>query len=500
MSDQSDRPSNPFTGGPAETPGSGVPSPGVPAPDAPAYPPPIPPAPAAASAWSGEDRRGYPHAEPAATEGEDVAWTADPGEHLGHDAPPPPPSHVVTGPLPVCDYTGEGDVPCEEPVQEKRWSSAAVIIAATVGALAGGVLVAAAALWLISGIPALRNIQPKPTASTSTASLRINPNTSVDRAVAVASKAQPSVVNVSIRQAGVDPFTGQQFTQEAGNGSGVIIRPDGYILTNNHVVEGASEIYVTYGNQDKPAKVIGTDPLTDLAVIKIDGANYPAIDLGTSKGLKVGQFVLAIGSPFGLDKTVTEGIISALQRTERAQGGSSNGVTTYTDLIQTDAAINPGNSGGALIDETGKLIGINTLIQSPSGTVGAAQSAGIGFAIPIDFARQIADQLISSGKATHPYMGVSLQTVDEQLASQLGFAGTTAGALVRFVDPNSPAETAGLDRGDVIVKIGDREISSTEDVFAAVRQHKVGESVPFEVLRGEQTKTVNVTLGSDQAQ
>ena len=131
--------------------------------------------------------------------------------------------------------------------------------------------------------------------------------------------------------------------------------------------------------------------------------------------------------------------------------------------------------------------------------MGAAQSAGIGFAIPIDFASQIADQLIKTGKATHPYMGVSLQTVDEQLASQLGLT-QSGGALVRFIDPGSPAESAGLKRGDVIVKIGDRTIASTEDVFAAVRQHKVGESVPFEVVRGEQTKTMSVTLGSDQTQ
>ncbi len=456
---------------------------------------PSPDAPGANPQWDGEDRRIYAHTEPSASEGEDLAWTADPAEHLGHDVAPPPPQRVVTGPLPVCDYTSDSDVPCEEPVQEKRWSSTAVIVAASLGALVGGVLVAAAALWLLSGIPALRNIQT-PQRTATTASVRINPNTNEDRAVAVASKAQPSVVNISLRQAGTDPFTGQQFTQEAGNGSGVIIRPDGYILTNNHVVEGASEVVVTYGNQDKVARVVGTDPQTDLAVIKIDGSGYPAAEIGTSKGLRVGQFVLAIGSPFGLDKTVTEGIISALQRSERAQRSRGTGVTTYTDLIQTDAAINPGNSGGALVDETGKLIGINTLIATDGQ---AQQSAGIGFAIPIDFARQVADQLIQSGKATHPYMGVSLQTVDEQLAQQLGMV-QGGGALVRFVDPGSPAESSGLKRGDVITRIGDRDIASTEDVFAAVREHKVGESVPFEVVRGEQTKSVDITLGSDQAQ
>ncbi len=498
MSDQNDRPFDNSVG-PAENP-SAPDAPGVP-PATSAYPPPPPapaPVPSSAPSWSGEDRRAYPHVEPAGAEGEDLAWTADPAEHLGHDVPPAREPHVVTGPLPVCDYTGEGDVPCEEPVQEKRWSSAAVIVSAALGALVGGVLVTAGALWLLSGVPALRVAQSASRATTSTP-VRINPSAAEDRAVVVAAKAQPSVVNVSIRQAGLDPFTGQQFTQEAGNGSGVIIRDDGYILTNYHVIEGASEIVVTYGNEDKVAKVVGADPVTDLAVLKIEGTGYPAIEFGTSKGLRVGEFVLAIGSPFGLDKTVTEGIISALQRTERARGNSKAGITTYTDLIQTDAAINPGNSGGALIDETGRLIGINTLIQSPTGDVGAAQSAGIGFAIPIDFARQIADQLIESGKARHAYMGVSLQTVDQQLAAQLGLPDT-GGALVRFVDPNSPAEAAALRRGDVIVKIGDREITTTEDVFAAVREHQVGESVPFVIVRGEATKTVPITLGSDQAQ
>jgi putative serine protease PepD len=283
-----------------------------------------------------------------------------------------------------------------------------------------------------------------------------------------------------------------------GTGSGVIIRADGYILTNNHVVDGADRIVVTVGLEDKVATLVGTDPSTDLAVIKIEGNGYPAVEAGSSKDLQVGQFVMAVGSPFGLEKTVTSGIISALQRSEQAQGQTANDITTYTNLIQTDAAINPGNSGGALVDEHGRLVGLNSLIQSPSGGVGAAQSAGIGFAIPVDFAIDIANQLIASGKATHAYVGVSTETVDEGLAAQFGLP-MKSGALVRFVAPGAPAEAAGIKRGDVIVKIGTMRVTGVADVFAAIREHKVGETVPFEVIRNGQSTVLDVKLGSDSS-
>ena len=404
-------------------------------------------------------------------------------------------------PLPVCDYTGESEAPCEEPALEKRWSSAAVVGAASVGAIIGGLLVAAALVWAFGLLPIGGGVAVTPLTQARLANAPVTISSkpqAVDVAQAVAKKAVPSVVNVTIQQAAVDPFNGTKQYQDLGNGSGVIIRSDGYILTNNHVVDGADRIMVSVGVDKKEAHVVGVDKSTDLAVIKIDGTGYPAIEPGSSKSLQVGQWVMAVGSPFGLEKTVTSGIVSALQRSEQAQGQSSNDITTYTNLIQTDAAINPGNSGGALVDEQGRLVGLNSLIQSPSGGVGAAQSAGIGFAIPSDFALSIAEQLISAGHATHPYMGVSTQTVDEALATQYGL-NVKSGALVRFVSPSSPADKAGIKADDIIVSIGDKPVTSVEDVFAANRSYKIGQTVPVQVVRNGQNLKFNVTLGSDAA-
>jgi len=413
-----------------------------------------------------------------------------------------PPARAYDEPLPVCDYTGESEEPCEEPAQDKRWSSAAVVTSATLGALVGGLLVAAALVWAFGLLPIGAKTSTAGNAlspNISTAKISINAkNSNVDVATAVAKKAVPSVVNVTIQQAVVDPFSGTKSYQDIANGSGVIIRQDGYILTNNHVVDGADRIMVTVGVENKVAKVVGIDKTTDIAVIKIDGTGYPAIDIGSSKDLQVGQWVMAVGSPFGLEKTVTSGIVSALQRSEQAQGQTANDITTYTNLIQTDAAINPGNSGGALVDENGKLVGLNSLISSPSGNVGVAQSAGIGFAIPIDFAIDIAKQLIATGKATHPYLGVSTQTVDESVAAQYGLAAKS-GALVRFVSPGSPAEKGGMKAGDIITKLGDLDVTSVADVFAGIRAVKIGQTVPVDVVRNNQTVTLQVTMGSDAA-
>jgi len=411
-----------------------------------------------------------------------------------------PPARAYDEPLPVCDYTGESEEPCEEPAQDKRWSSAAVVTSATLGALVGGLLVAAALVWAFGLLPiGVRTATTSGSLSPniSTAKISINAkNSNVDVATAVAKKAVPSVVNVTIQQAVVDPFSGTKSYQDIANGSGVIIRQDGYILTNNHVVDGADRIMVTVGVENKVARVVGVDKTTDIAVIKIDGTGYPAAEIGSSKDLQVGQWVMAVGSPFGLEKTVTSGIVSALQRSEQAQGQTANDITTYTNLIQTDAAINPGNSGGALVDENGKLVGLNSLISSPSGNVGVAQSAGIGFAIPIDFAIDIARQLIATGKATHPYLGVSTQTVDESVAAQYGLAAKS-GALVRFVSPGSPAEKGGMKSGDIITKLGDLAVTSVADVFAGIRAVKIGQTVPVEVVRNNQTVTLQVTMGSD---
>jgi putative serine protease PepD len=404
-------------------------------------------------------------------------------------------------PLPVCDYTSESDAPCEEPAVAKRWSSAAVVTSATLGALVGGLLVAAAIVWAFGLAPGSNRSPLGATNGVTVAPTKVSINamgTSLDVAQAVAKKAVPSVVNLTIQQAAVDPFSGTKSYQDMGNGSGIIIRQDGYILTNNHVVNGADRIMATVGVENKVAKVVGVDPTTDIAVLKIEGTGYPAIEIGSSKDLQVGQWVMAVGSPFGLEKTVTSGIVSALQRSEQAQGQTSNDITTYTNLIQTDAAINPGNSGGALVDESGKLVGLNSLIQSPSGGVGAAQSAGIGFAIPVDFAIDIARQIIAGGTVSHPYLGVSTQTVDESVAAQYGL-NVKSGALVRFVSPNSPANTGGIKAGDIITKIGDTPITSVADVFAGIRLHKIGESVPVLVVRNNQQVSLSVVLGSDSA-
>jgi putative serine protease PepD len=257
------------------------------------------------------------------------------------------------------------------------------------------------------------------------------------------------------------------------------------------VIEGASSIVVRLGTTDLKATVVGTDPTSDLAVIKIAKTGLPAATIGDSGSLQVGETVIAVGSPFGLDKTVTSGIVSALHRTNLGQ----TGLTSYTNLIQTDAPINPGNSGGALADLSGEVVGINTLILSPTGQLGTSQSAGIGFAIPIDFAKTIADQLIAGTKITHPYLGVSAATVTPAIAQYYGLP-VSSGALVQQVTPGSPAEAAGIRVADIIVSMDGQKIATSEDVFAAIQAAKIGQQVQVEVARGSKRLTLQVTLGS----
>ena len=437
-----------------------------------------------------------PQPLPSADEGESIAWTADSETHLPeieHRAHMPA-YEVVSGPLPVCDLDTPDGEPCEEPAVVKRWSSAAVITAASLGAVFGALAVAALLVWVFGVWPGSRPLVSLGNTAANTpaatpASYTINSSSNVDAAVAVAAKVNPSVVSIKVEQKGFNPFTGTTGYAQTATGSGVIIRSEGYVLTNYHVIEGGDRITVTVGAEDLEAKIVGADAQTDLAVLKIDGGPYPAIEIGNSSDLKVGQFVVAVGSPFGLEKTVTSGIISALQRDSLAGNGVN--VTAYTNLIQTDAAINPGNSGGALVDEQGRLIGINTLIQSTSGA-----SAGIGFAIPSDFAIDVANQIISTGTVVHPYFGASTSTIDEATALQFGLR-VSRGAFVQFVESGSPAAAGGLERGDIIIKIDGTDIKGTEDVIAAVRAHKVGDTVSVVVVRNDAERTFKVTLGSD---
>ena len=444
------------------------------------------------------DPAGPHEPEPAASEGEAIAWMADPDAHLDdleQGAAAPAGYQVVSEALPVCEYTGEPtDEPCEEPATVKRWSGAAVVTAAAIGSIVGALLATAGVMWALGEWPGATPVTRVVTETVKPADLEITPSDSVDTAVAVATKVTPSVVNVAIEQRSFNPFTGRTELVETGNGSGVIIRSDGYILTNYHVIADAQRILVTVGVEDVEAEIVGTDPSTDLAVLKVPGTGHPDIDIGSSAELEVGEFVVAVGSPFGLEKTVTSGIVSALQRTSLVEDATD--ITAYTNLIQTDAAINPGNSGGALVNAEGELIGINTLIQSSSASVGAPQSAGIGFAIPVDFAMSVASQLIETGQAVHPYMGVRATTIDEAIASQFNLP-VQNGALVQFVEPGSPAEEAGIERGDIITRIEERAITSTEDVFAAVRANDIGQEVAVVVIRSDAQRTLRVTLGSD---
>jgi putative serine protease PepD len=307
----------------------------------------------------------------------------------------------------------------------------------------------------------------------------------------IAARVLPSVVTIDVSSG-----------TEEETGSGVIIRPDGYILTNNHVVApaaGGGRIGVTRYKELKQirAQIVGRDPKTDLAVIKISaGGPLPAATLGRSGSLVVGAPVIAIGAPLGLSGTVTTGIVSALDRNPTVPAESGADSSVLIGAIQVDAAINPGNSGGPLLDGGGQVVGVNTAIATVPGSGGGAGSSqsgniGVGFAIPIDYARSVAEEIISTGRATHPYVGVSAATITPADA-QAG--GTSPGALVREVEPGGPAYTAGLRPGDVIVKVNDTVIASTNDLVAATRLHRIGDQVSVTYEREGRATTVRVIL------
>jgi Do/DeqQ family serine protease len=269
--------------------------------------------------------------------------------------------------------------------------------------------------------------------------------------------------------------------RERGEGSGVIISPDGYIVTNNHVVDGATEVTVSMSDKrEMKARVIGTDAKTDVALIKVDGANLPYAHLGNSSSVEVGDIALAMGNPFGLGQTVTMGIISATGR-----GGL--GIEDYEDFIQTDASINPGNSGGALVNTKGEVIGINTAILSRSGG-----NQGVGFAIPIDMVRQITAQLKDKGRVTRARLGVYVQELTPQLASALGVK-TARGVVVRDIAPDGPAANTGLEKQDVIVAMNGKDVDS-RSLRLTVGSMTPGTTVDLKVLRGGSEHHISVKL------
>ncbi|HOP94910.1 MAG TPA: trypsin-like peptidase domain-containing protein [Dictyoglomaceae bacterium] len=312
--------------------------------------------------------------------------------------------------------------------------------------------------------------------------------------VSVVNKSTPAVVNISTVTL-VESFFFGVFPQ-SGVGSGFIFDPKGYILTNYHVVEKAKKIEVSLSEGKKyPGKVVGYDKRSDLAVIKIDAENLPYLPLGDSNKLQTGQFAIAIGNPYGLNRTVTLGIVSATDRTIVEPNG-----VRLENLIQTDAAINPGNSGGPLINIKGEVIGINTAIQS--------EAQGIGFAIPINTAKSIADKLIKEGKITYPWIGISGYAITPEMLEYIKF-GVDKGVVIAQVVPGSPADKAGLKGGnraiyldntqiviggDIITKIDGKIVETMEELRAEVQKHKVGDVVELTYIRNGKEYTVKIKL------
>jgi len=262
---------------------------------------------------------------------------------------------------------------------------------------------------------------------------------------------------------------------------------EGYVLTNAHVVENATSIEVTTkDNRQLKAKLVGRDPGTDIAVLQISGSDLTAVPMGDSSRLQVGDFVLAIGNPFGLGQTVTSGIVSAL--------GRSPGIEGYEDFIQTDASINPGNSGGPLVDLQGRIIGINTAIVAPSGG-----NVGIGFAVPINMVRQVMEQLISGGEVKRGHIGVAIQDLTPDIAQALGTTHTQ-GAVIARVEPGSPAERAGLRTNDLVIAVNGSPIHNGVELRNRVGLSKIGDSVDLTIVRGSSERTLAVRIDQVAAQ
>ena len=310
-----------------------------------------------------------------------------------------------------------------------------------------------------------------------------------------AQKASSAVVSINISKAakpsphGSDPwfrfFFGEQGTEpQAGLGSGVIVSASGYILTNNHVIEGADEIEVILNDSRRAvAKVIGTDPDTDLAVLKVELDKLPVIVMGNSDALQVGDQVLAIGNPFGVGQTVTSGIVSALGRNQL-------GINTFENFIQTDAAINPGNSGGALVDTMGNLLGINTAIYSRSGG-----SMGIGFAIPVSTTRLVMEGLVKDGQVTRGWIGVEPNELSPELAETFGVKARQ-GVIITGVLQNGPAALAGVRPGDVVTAVDGTNVATAAALVSAIQKHSSGDQVSVTYTRDGKSSTAKVTLGS----
>jgi len=319
----------------------------------------------------------------------------------------------------------------------------------------------------------------------------ISPTSSAGSLSFAAKKASPAVVSINTSQKGAleknkDPwfryfFGDQDDSAQTGLGSGVIVSPQGYILTNNHVVEAADEILVMLNDgRQAQAKVIGTDPETDLAVLKVNLDKLPVMVMNNSEQVQVGDIVLAIGNPFGVGQTVTSGIISALGRNQL-------GINTFENFIQTDAAINPGNSGGALVDVQGNLLGINTAIYSKSGG-----SMGIGFAIPVSIAKQVLEGIVKDGLVTRGWIGVEPTELTPELAQTFNVK-RQEGVIITGVLQTGPAFKAGIRPGDMLLAVNDHNVQNVAELLAQVSMLKPGVDAQLKILRKEQEQVLSVT-------
>jgi len=388
-------------------------------------------------------------------------------------------------------------------VQFRRSTAVLTLLAASIG----GGLIAALAVATHANAPVAVTAR----ADTSASAQRIN--TLSNSFADMIEKASPAVVKISStrvikaseQQGGgnnpmmSDPFFRQFFggqgnmrprdRREGGLGSGVLISNDGYILTNNHVIDKATTLKIELSDgRDFTGKLIGADPQTDVAVVKITASGLPTLSYANSEAARVGDLCFAIGNPFGQDHTVTMGIISA-------KGRSLERNTYIQNFIQTDAAINPGNSGGALINAKGELIGMNTAILSGnSGFGGEGGNIGIGFAVPSNLAKQVADQLIKGGKVTRGYMGVRLQSLNPDMAQAMNLKDSK-GAVVASLTPGDPGAKAGLQQGDVITAIDGKKVEGSDDLTMNVISHAPGSTVSLDVIRDGAPKKITVTLG-----
>jgi Do/DeqQ family serine protease len=386
-------------------------------------------------------------------------------------------------------------------VQFRRTTAILTLVAASIG----GGLIAAFAVMNHSSTPVAVVARADTNAQRTVTQLS---NSFAD----VIEKASPAVVEISMtrvikasEQQGNNPFLSDPFfrqffggqglrprdQREQGLGSGVIISPSGYIVTNNHVVDKATSLKVTLSDgRDFPAKLIGADPQTDVAVVKINANDLPTMPFANSDGSRVGDLCFAIGNPFGQSHTVTMGIVSAKGRSLRESLGQ------IQDFIQTDASINPGNSGGALINARGEMIGMNTMILTGGGASfgGEAGNIGLGFAVPSNLTKQVMDQLMKGGKVSRGYIGVLLQGVNPEVAQKFGLKDTHA-AIITKVDAGTPGAKAGLKVGDAIVGIDGQKIEDSNDLTLKVTEHAPGSTVALDVIRNGEPMKVNVTLG-----